>query len=62
MAWAAARGIAKETHESVILYGKFGVARFCYDGSGNVTWTDEADPAYRGKVTTFGPNTLVCIH
>lgn len=60
VAWPAARGIARDSHFSVILYGKFAVARFNYDGSGSVVWNElSTEP---GKTTSFGENVTVCIN
>ena len=60
LAWAAARGIARDTHCAVILYGKYGTARFHADGSGIVEWNDLS--TLPGEKTKFSPATLVCIN
>jgi hypothetical protein len=54
-AWAAARGIARDTHYVVILYGERGIARFRPDGTATVEWAT-------GEVKTYGINTIACIH
>jgi hypothetical protein len=60
VAWAAARGIARETHHVATLFGKFGKARFNPDGGGVIEWNEESTRP--GETTTFGPNTVVAIH
>lgn len=55
VAFAAARGIARDTHYVAFLIGERGTARFAGDGSGTVDWADDSPP------TRFGANTTVCI-
>jgi len=38
VAWAAARGIARDTHHVVTLVGEFGTARFNSEGVGYIEW------------------------
>ena len=59
VAWAAARGIAKDTHHRCVLYGQFGTARFDGEGCGTVDWNEKStEPC---TTTRFAPNTTVCI-
>lgn len=59
VAFAAARGIAKDTHHACILYGEFGTAKFNMDGGGTVEWNEKSTKP--GEKTTFAPNTTVCV-
>lgn len=59
VAWAAARGIARDTHHAVILHGIYGVARFDYRGGGTVEWNDAS--TMPGQTTRFDDRTTVCI-
>ena len=59
IAWAAARGIARETHYGVVLLGRYGVAGFGPDGSVEVTWN--GDSTTPGERKTYGPNVTACI-
>lgn len=59
VAFAAARGIIRDTHFDVELHGFYGVATFHADGSGEVTWGERSlEP---GTVTGFGENTSVAL-
>jgi len=55
VAWAAARGIARDTHYAVVLYGEFGVARFNDTGGGMVEWIRS------GIVSGFNSQTTLAI-
>ena len=59
VAWAAARGIARDTHHVALLVGEFGTARFNTDGSGTVEWNDKSTKP--GETTKFGERTTVAI-
>lgn len=59
VAWAAARGIAINTHYDVQLVGEFGTATFDYDGGGTVEWNEKS--TCKGDLTKFAPNCTVCI-
>ncbi len=59
VAWAAARGIARDTHYAVVLYGEYGTARFDMHGGGKVQWNEKS--TMPGKTTTFDANTTVCV-
>jgi hypothetical protein len=59
IAWAAARGIAKDTLASVLLIGEFGTAEFNSVGAGSVVWNDKSP--LPGERTFFGASTTVCI-
>lgn len=58
-AWAAARGIARDTHQVVILYGEFGIARFDGHGAGIVDWNEKSNS--QNSPTYYDENTTVCI-
>lgn len=60
VAWAAARGIAQQTHHAVILIGTRGTARFNGDGGGTVTWNEVSGEP--GTVTRFDAQRTVCIN
>lgn len=59
VAFAAARGIARQTHYAVILFGERATARFSRDGSGTIEWNDQ--PAAPGTTYRFDERTTVCI-
>lgn len=59
VAWAAARGIARETKCSVVLYGHYGLAAFQDDGSGVVYWNDQS--SIPGTQSNFDDRTTVAI-
>ena len=63
VAWAAARGIAKDTHHTVTLHGEYGKAVFetnpAHAGAGHVEWNEKSTKP--GEVTYFDERTLVCI-
>jgi hypothetical protein len=59
VAWAAARGISRDTHFGVILYGEFGTARFDVNGGGLVEWNQKSTRP--DTVTRFDDRTIVCI-
>lgn len=59
LAWTCARAIAQHTHCTATLYGQYGHAEFCADGSGDVTWN--SDSTCPGKVSRFFSETTVCI-
>jgi hypothetical protein len=59
IAWAAAQGIARDTHHAVILIGERGTAAFEGDGSGQVRWNEKSGAP--GVVTKFNATTIVCI-
>lgn len=54
VAWAAARGIARDTHYAVVLIGEFGTARFNSKGGGTVEWDN-------GEVTEFDNRAMAAI-
>ena len=59
VAFAAARGIARETHFAAILIGPHGTARFDYSGAGVVEWNERS--TMPGTTTRFCERTTVCI-
>jgi hypothetical protein len=60
VAWAAARGIARDTHYAVILFGEYGTAHFNHaDGGGYVEWNDKS--TMPGETTRFDERTRVAI-
>lgn len=60
VAWAAARGIAKDTHYAVTLYGELGTARFNHTGDGGIVeWNERSTTP--GQTTTFAENANVSI-
>lgn len=59
LAWAAARGIARDTHHAVVLIGQYGTARFDRLGGGKVEWNEAS--TWPGVVSEFNPSTTVCI-
>ena len=59
VAFAAARGIARETHFAAILIGPHGTARFDYSGAGVVEWNERS--TMPGTTTRFSDRTTVCI-
>ena len=61
VAWAAARGILRDTHYVVVLIGRRGTARFDHQGGGIVTWNQQ-DQYHKQERDHFGPNTVVCIN
>ncbi len=58
-AWHAARGIARDSHQVVILYGKYGLARFDRFGGGHVEWNEHSTKP--GTATEFDDKTIVII-
>jgi len=60
VAWAAARGIARDTHHAVILYGRYGGAKFSGDGSGYVEWNERS--RIPGIVSYFDSRGVAFIH
>lgn len=59
LAFAAARGIIRDTHFDVEIQGVYGVAKFNNDGSGTITWN--ANSTCPAGVTVFGARTTVMI-
>lgn len=59
VAWAAARGIARDTHHVAILVGEYGTARFDQFGGGTVEWNEKSTKP--GEITKFGERTTVSI-
>ena len=60
VAWVAARAIARETHYAVILYGRYGTARFDQSGNTTVEWSTES--TIPGQVEHYEDGTTVCIN
>jgi hypothetical protein len=60
VAWAAARGIARDTHYAVMLFGEYGTATFNHaDGGGYVEWNEKSTKP--GERTKFDARTCVSI-
>lgn len=59
VAWPAARGIARESHHEVTLFGQYGNAVFDWTGGGHVVWGDKSTTP--GETTRFDANTTVCV-
>ncbi len=59
VAFAAARGIARETHHAVILDGTYGRARFYQNGGGNVEWNELS--TMPGQTSEFDERTTVML-
>lgn len=57
LAWAAARGIAQETHYGVVLAGQYGTAVVRSDGSADVCWLGES----LTEPTRYARNSTACI-
>lgn len=57
LAWAAARGIARETFYGVVLSGQYGTAQVRQDGSADVCWLGES----LTSPTRYEPNATACI-
>jgi hypothetical protein len=59
VAWAAARGIIRDTHCGVVLVSEYGKAVFANDGSGHVEWNERS--TLPGQTTHFDERTIVCM-